>query len=109
MKPQERDPDGRQPSYPGAKLDAHKRQAGSILSHFSGALEALVAVGDFGAQKYSLHGWESVPDGRRRYYDALWRHILAATRETVDPDSGIPHLHHALWNLAAIIEMDSRQ
>ena len=92
------------PHAPGAKLDNGKPLAG-VLLEFSRALEAVVAVGTFGANKYSRSGWMSVPDGERRYADALVRHLLAAQREVDDPDSGLPHLAHLAWNCLAVLEL----
>lgn len=92
------------PHSPGAKLDSDKPLAG-VLLEFSRALEAVVDVGTFGANKYSRCGWLSVPDGEQRYADALMRHLLACQREVNDPDSGLPHLAHLAWNCLAVLEL----
>lgn len=92
------------PHAPGAKLDSGKPLAG-VLLEFSRALEAVVDVGTFGANKYSRCGWMSVPDGEQRYADALMRHLLACQREVDDPDSGLPHLAHLAWNCLAVLEL----
>lgn len=88
----------------GVKDDAGKILAG-VLGDFAKALEAVATVGTYGANKYTRGGWLSVPDAPQRYTDALWRHLLASNYESTDQESGLPHLHHALWNLLAIVEL----
>lgn len=101
----EQDPSGRPPSEPGAKLDAGKIQA-SLLDDFAPALLAIAQVCDFGAKKYSRHGWLSVPDGVDRYNDAAARHHLAwASGEKLDKDSGLPHEFHECWNRLAALTL----
>lgn len=102
----EQDPDGRQPDEPGAKLDAGKPRMG-LLSDFRHALVVVGQVATFGAEKYSPGGWLSVPDGERRYQDALWRHLLA-DGET-DEQSGLLHAAHAAWNALAVLELELRR
>ena len=100
----EHDPTGRDPHAPGAKLDGGKILAG-ILSDFSLALQEVAKVGTFGAQKYSRGGWQEVPHGEQRYFDALWRHLLAERHEPVDKDSGLVHQAHLAWNALARLEL----
>lgn len=90
----------------GVKDDSGKILAG-ILGDFAKALESVATVGTYGAAKYVRGGWISVPDGQQRYTDALWRHLLKSNYEDVDPESGIPHLHHALWNLMAVVQLQN--
>lgn len=58
-------------------------------------LDAIAEVFAFGAEKYASHNW------RRGYewsksYSALMRHMTAHwDGETLDPESGLPHLAHA--------------
>lgn len=104
MRVDETDPTGRSAHEPGAKLDAGKLRAG-LLHDFHNALRAVAEVSTFGAKKYAPHSWLHVPNGEERYFDALWRHLLA---DGIDPDSNLDHLHHAAWNLLAIIELRHR-
>ena len=103
----EQDPNGIPANSPGAKLDAGKSPilAGSI-QYFPLALEAVAQVSAFGAGKYTWGGWRTVPDGVRRYGDALARHL---TKEAVDgdhdPDSGLVHAAHTAWNALARLEL----
>ena len=106
--PTESDPNGFAPDTPGAKLDKGKVQAG-LLIDFALALSQVALVADFGAAKYSKGGWQEVPNGKDRYYNAFWRHLLAARHEAFDPNSELPHLSHALWNLMAVVELDHRE
>ena len=65
-------------------------------------LLAVVDVGTYGAAKYSPDGWLGVPDGKRRYAEAAVRHRLKELAgEELDPESGLPHAAHYLWNLLA--------
>lgn len=105
----ENDPTGRNPHEAGAKLDAGKLRAGLVLGDFSRALTEVCAVGTFGANKYTPHGWLSVPDAQERYTDAMMRHWLKdQTGEIVDPDSGLSHKAHFAWNALALLELTLR-
>lgn len=104
--PLERDPHGRAPGTPGAKLDAGKNRLGLILYGFPRALEAVGHLSTFGAKKYSPHGWRAVPDGFERYTDALLRHLLAEGRgELLDRDSNLSHAAAVAWNALARLEL----
>lgn len=103
----ESDPNGRDPHEPGAKLDAGKCLAGVLLD-FGRALERVADVGTYGAHKYTRGGWQSVPDGRQRYTDALLRHLLKLGRQEYDPDTGLEEIAHVAWNALAILELKLR-
>jgi hypothetical protein len=71
------------------------------------ALKATVDVLTFGAEKYEPDNWKYVPDSKRRYFDALQRHVWAWKEgEQIDPESGKHHLAHALCSLAFLYEHD---
>jgi heat shock protein HspQ len=76
----------------GAKYDAGKIRWTLLPWR---ALEQVVAVMEFGAIKYAEGSWSKVPDGRRRYFDAAFRHLIASQSETNDPETKLPHLAHA--------------
>ncbi len=70
------------------------------------ALEAIAQVLAFGARKYAPNGWRKV-DKRTRYYGATLRHLFAWHRgETLDPESGLPHLAHAACSLLFLLESE---
>lgn len=95
-------------AQPGVKHDQGKVM-GQLLGDFSRALMGVAEVGTFGANKYTRGGWQSVPEGEQRYYDALWRHLLQANQDVLDAESGLTHLEHAAWNILAVIELKKRQ
>ena len=106
---QELDPNGIDAHQPGAKLDAGKLIAGELMTSFSNSLTAMMEVATFGANKYTRKGFLSVPNGEERYLDALIRHLLKhGSGEELDPETNLPHLHHALWNMAAVVEVRLR-
>lgn len=57
-----------------------------------------------GAQKYSPHGWRSVPNGVFRYYNAMIRHLLKESIEDRDAD-GLLHRACVAWNALAVLEL----
>jgi len=104
------DPNGKKASDPGSKLDGGKLLAGELVLSFPRALEALVQVATYGAGKYSRHGFLQVPNAEVRYLDACMRHLLKYGQgEHLDLESGLPHIDHALWNVAAIVELGRRK
>jgi hypothetical protein len=93
----------------GVKHDSGKVRPTLVLGHFAHALEAVSQVATFGAEKYTDEGWADVPDGRRRYTDAMLRHFLAESQgEKVDPESGLAHDAHMAWNALARLELRLR-
>ena len=67
------------------------------------AVAEVVRVLEFGAAKYSIDGWRTVPDAERRYYDAMIRHVVASQREARDPESGLLHMSHAACNAIFLV------
>jgi len=107
--PAERDPHGTAAHMPGAKLDAGKPRAALVLGDFAHALAAVVDVGTFGAQKYTDHGWLTVPAGVERYTDAMLRHWLAEHYSAPhDSQTGLLHAAHLAWNALARLELQLR-
>jgi hypothetical protein len=95
---------------PGVKLDQGKNRLGLVLGGFPRALRAVGEIGTFGAEKYTDNGWISVPDGEKRYIDAMLRHLLAEFEgEENDPESGYLHLAHFCWGALAVLELRLRQ
>jgi hypothetical protein len=89
----------------GRKFDGGKLEYGLLPPL---ALEETVKVLTFGAQKYERDNWQKVPDAKRRYFDALQRHVWAWKQgEQMDPESGIHHLAHAMCCLMFLYEHDT--
>ena len=88
----------------GRKFDGGKLEYGLLPPL---ALEETVKVLTFGAQKYERDNWKKVPESKRRYFDAMERHIWAWKKgEQMDPESGIHHLAHAMCCLMFLYEHD---
>ena len=71
-------------------------------------IEAVASVREYGVAKYhDPDNWKKVE--LQRYKDAAYRHWLAYIKgEKLDPESGLPHLHHCACNLAFLIEMEGK-
>ena len=88
----------------GRKFDGGKLRYGLLPPL---ALKATVEILTFGAEKYEPDNWKHVPDSKRRYFDAMQRHIWAWKEgEQDDPESGKNHLAHALCCLMFLYEHD---
>ena len=71
------------------------------------ALTQVVEVLTYGAKKYAPDNWKKVPDARRRYIDAGFRHFTAyASGETHDPETGKHHLAHAICCMLYLVAFD---
>ena len=74
------------------------------------AMRALAEVLTFGALKYAPNNWQLVDNGKERYLDALYRHLEAyRSGELVDPESNLPHLSHAITNIAFLLHFESKE
>lgn len=87
------------------KADTGKVRASLLYTQFGDELMGIAKVLTFGAEKYPKppldDSWRDVPDGYRRYQDALYRHLYAyfVQGEKLDAESGESHLSHAMCNL----------
>ena len=70
-------------------------------------IRAVTAIREYGCQKYhDPENWRKVEP--QRYRDALYRHWMDyLAGETVDKESGLPHLWHLACNAAFLIEMEA--
>ena len=106
----QRDPWGKNPHEEGAKLDAGKNRMGLVMSGFPRALLAVGEIATYGANKYTPNGWVSVPNGKERYTDAMYRHLLEeAQGAEYDEESHMRHAAHAAWNALARLELLLRE
>lgn len=62
-----------------------------------------------GALKYGRSNYRAIGVRASIYYDAVRRHTTAWFEgEDIDPDSGLPHLAHALASLAIIVDAQAK-
>ena len=72
-----------------------------------GTIVQVIGVLEFGAKKYEVGNWKHVPDARTRYYDATMRHLeWWWLGQENDPESGLPHLAHAVCCLLFLMWFD---
>lgn len=91
----------------GMKHDQSKPRYSLIPA---GALEAIVGVLEYGATKYAPDNWKHVENARERYYNASMRHIQSWwTGEQNDPETGLPHLAHAVCSLMFLMALKGEQ
>jgi len=89
---------------PGVKWDRGKPDY-SLLPW--GALEEVVRVLSYGAEKYSRDNWRRVPDMKNRYLAAALRHTSSWARgEERDRESHLPHLAHAIVSLMFLLQSE---
>ena len=70
--------------------------------------KALAEVIHYGARKYKPNNWRECRD-LSAFEGALLRHISAYREgEIIDKESGMPHLWHAMTNIAYLIELDGK-
>ena len=85
--------------YGTLKAPTHAIPPVAIL-HLGAAMET-------GENKYGLFNWRHRTVSSSVYYDALQRHVLAWwDGETVDPDSGVPHLAHVMACCAVLLDAE---
>ncbi len=93
-------------SESGVKYDGNKVPvARGALHYFPLALTAVARVSTVGARKYAWDGWRTVPDGARRYTDALVRHLIAEAESPIDEETGCLHAAQVAWNALARLEL----
>jgi len=84
----------------GTKYDAGKPRFELIPTY---PIRMLAAVYTMGAKKYADENWrQGIAWGR--IYGALQRHLTAFWEgENLDPESGLPHLAHAMWGCVTLL------
>ena len=69
-------------------------------------INCIARVREYGTAKYkSPDNWKQVE--KERYIDAMFRHLLKYIEDnnSVDEESGLPHLEHIACNVAFLCEM----
>lgn len=88
----------------GKKYDQDKMRYD--LVPFRG-LDDVVRVLTYGANKYGPDNWREVKRAEERYPAAALRHLSAYLQgEAYDPESGLPHLAHAVCSLLFVLTLD---
>lgn len=88
----------------------HLRRAGRVLIFALGPdwPTQLASVFGWGASKYAPRNWE-LGYAWSWSYAALGRHLAAyVAGESVDPESGLSHLAHALWHIVVLLDFTVR-
>lgn len=94
----------------GLKHDGGKPRWSLLMRGCADALQAVVRVLTFGAQKYADDSWQSVQNGQQRYRDALYRHMNAIERgELADDESGESHWAHVATNALFLYELHKQE
>jgi len=72
-------------------------------------MEDVARVITFGAKKYGANDWKHVPQAQERYFSAALRHLVAwKCGEVLDPESGLPHLSHAVASLLILDNFEGK-
>jgi len=88
----------------GDKFDAGKNRLGLIPPE---VVEAVGEILTHGAVKYAPHNWRK-GISYEKIYGAAQRHLQKFWNgEELDPESGLPHLHHAACNIAFLITYEA--
>lgn len=88
----------------GVKYDAGKVRFDLIPPR---PMQLLAEVYTVGAQKYEPRNWEKGIE-YSRVYAAVQRHLHAYWGgQDLDEESALPHLAHAMWGMAALLEFDT--
>jgi hypothetical protein len=88
----------------GTKYDGDKPRYDLLPVY---AIEKVVKVLTFGAEKYDPNNWRYVENWKERYTAALMRHLEAYRKGIyTDDETGLPHLAHLLCCGIFLLEKD---
>lgn len=77
----------------GVKFDTEKLRWSLLPLE---AVEEIVKVLEYGANKYAPDNWMKVPGAEERYWDAAMRHLIAWKKDArLDDETQLSHLAHA--------------
>jgi len=87
------------------KADNGKHDPTLLMHDLGKALKAVIAVLNYGAEKYEPRGWKTVEP--RRYQSALLRHYNDhyIMGELTDNESGLLHLAHKATNALFLLQL----
>lgn len=89
--------------------DAIGRQKPGMSAVPANVLAEIGAVMQGGAAKYGRHNWRRAGIAASVYYDACLRHLFQWWEgEDIDPESGLPHLAHAVAGLVILRDAMAR-
>ena len=94
----------------GRKDDKGKNKLEILFCHFVRTLDGVGKCCTAGAVKYNedvdTKNWSKVTP-KSRYIGAFFRHIFEWLQgRAIDLETGLPHLHLAIWNLMVLSEFD---
>lgn len=71
------------------------------------AIDDMANIMAVGAAAHGDQGWKTLIDAEDRYFSAAMRHLVAwRGGDTIDGDSGYPHLAHVMCNIMFLSELD---
>lgn len=88
-----------------AKADKGKPQLRLVPTEI---VKCIARVREYGTAKYhDPDNWKRVE--KERYIDAMYRHLLEYVKnnDSIDEESGLPHLWHIACNVAFLCELDN--
>lgn len=95
------------PNDQEAKADAGKPQLRLVPTEI---INCIARVREFAHKKYKdADSWKRVE--KERYVDAMFRHLIKYVNDnnSVDEESGLPHLWHLACNVAFLCEMEKEK
>lgn len=92
----------------GVKHDSGKLKPTLLLDDMPLAIQEILKVLKFGAEKYSEGNWLKVDNGINRYRNAADRHRLESSINKIDDESGLLHLAHEATSILMLLELKLR-
>lgn len=85
----------------GIKYDKDKPRLAEMFIDFKEPILKMYEVWEFGANKYGLSNWKSVEEGKKRFTNALIRHLFAEDENLYDDETKLLHASHVAFNAFA--------
>lgn len=95
----------------GKKYDDDKPKLAEFYTDMKETIEAFVGVAQYGADKYDENretpNWSVLSDAVPRIKNSMMRHVHKyLCGETIDRESGHPHLAHLIWNAGMLLKLE---